>query len=354
MMQDSFIYSPLPARVVFGTGALASLAREVEQLGATRALVLCTPEQTALAQRVAGLLGERYVGMFPGAVMHVPIEVAREARALAARLGADCAVAVGGGSTIGLGKAIALESPIPIVAVPTTYAGSEMTPIYGITERGEKKTGRSVQVLPRSVIYDPELTLSLPAALSATSGLNAIAHCVEAMYAADANPVTTLMAEDGIRALASGLPEVVARPHDLAARSACLYGAWLAGSVLGSCAVALHHKLCHTLGGMLNLPHAETHAIVLPHAVQYNAAAAPRVMARIATALGSDNAARGLHRLASRLQVPLALEQLGVRHADLARVADQAMRSPYPNPAPLTRDGILHLLENAFVGVEPH
>ncbi|MDW3683733.1 maleylacetate reductase [Cupriavidus sp. CV2] len=354
MMQDSFIYSPLPARVVFGKGSLASLAREVEQLGATRALVLCTPEQMPLARRVAELLGDRYVGTFPGAVMHVPIEVAREARALAARLGADCAVAVGGGSTIGLGKAIALESPIPIVAVPTTYAGSEMTPIYANTENGEKKTGRSAQVLPRSVVYDPELTLTLPPAISATSGLNAIAHCVEALYAADANPVTTLMAEDGIRALASGLPEVVTRPHDMAARSACLYGAWLAGSVLGTCAVALHHKLCHTLGGMLNLPHAQTHAIILPHAVQYNAAAAPHVMARIAAALGSDDAARGLHQLARRLQVPLALEQLGVRHGDLARVADQALRAPYPNPAPLTRDGILRLLENAFAGVEPH
>ncbi|MGO4326093.1 maleylacetate reductase [Cupriavidus sp. 2TAF22] len=353
-MQDRFIYSPLPARVVFGAGSLAALPRELDLVGAKRALVLCTPEQTALADQVAALLGDRHGGTFPGAVMHVPIEVARQARALAARLGADCAVAVGGGSTIGLGKAIALESPMPIVAVPTTYAGSEMTPIYGITENGEKKTGRSVQVLPRSVVYDPRLTLSLPPAMSATSGLNAIAHCVEAMYAADANPVTTLMAEDGIRALAGALPDVMARPHDLAARTACLYGAWLSGSVLGSCVVALHHKLCHTLGGMLNLPHAETHAIILPHAVQYNAAAAPRVMARIASALGGDDAARGLHRLARRLQVPLALEQLGVRHADLARVADQALRAPYPNPAPLTREGILHLLENAFAGVEPN
>jgi len=354
MLQDRFHYSPLPGRVVFGAGSLAALPDEVARLGATRALVLCTPEQRPLADHVAQLLGERCAGVFAGAVMHVPIEVAREARALAASLGADCAVAVGGGSTIGLGKAIALESSLPIVAVPTTYAGSEMTPIYGLTEAGEKRTGRALRVLPRSVVYDPALTISLPARMSATSGLNAIAHCVEAMYAADTNPIATLMAEEGIRALANGLTGVIERPDELSARAACLYGAWLAGSVLGSCEVALHHKLCHTLGGMLNLPHAETHAVILPYAAQYNAAATPRVMARIAAVLDSRTAPQGLHRLARHLGVPQSLAQLGVRHEDLARVADQAMRAPYPNPTPLTQAGILDLLEQAYAGDEPH
>ncbi|RDK05445.1 maleylacetate reductase [Cupriavidus lacunae] len=353
MFQPQFVYAPLPARVVFGQGALAGLPAELDRLGAQRALVLCTPEQRPLAQRIGDLLGERFAGVFAEAVMHVPIETARTARAVAANLGADCAVAVGGGSTIGLGKAIALESRLPIVAVPTTYAGSEMTPIYGITENGEKRTGRAVEVLPRTVIYDPELSLTLPVELSTVSGLNAIAHCVEALYASNANPVTSLMAQEGIRALAQALPRLAAQPHDLAARSACLYGAWLAGSVLGSCEVALHHKLCHTLGGMLNLPHAQTHAIILPHATQYNAAAAPDAMARIAAALGTDHAARGLYRLTRQLGAPVALSELGVRREDLPSVAERALRAPYPNPAPLTHEGILRLLEHAFDGFEP-
>src|SRR5579864_2214960 len=202
MLHGSFVYAPLPARVVFGTGSLAQLRQELSELAVKRALVVCTPEQTALADEVARRLGDQFAGIFPKAVMHVPIEVARQASDYARSIGADCIVAAGGGSTIGLGKAIALESSIPILAIPTTYAGSEMTPIYGITESGEKKTGRDVRVLPRTVIYDPELSISLPVRMSATSGMNAIAHCVEALYAANANPITTMMAEEGIRCLA--------------------------------------------------------------------------------------------------------------------------------------------------------
>src|SRR5215470_17554235 len=235
----SFAYNQLPGRVVFGVGALAELAREIERLGARRALVRATPEQRAQAEDVARRLGDRCAGVFPRAVMHVPIETAREARAEATRVGADCAVTIGGGSTTGLGKAIALESSLPILAVPTTYAGSEMTPIYGLTEGGLKKTGRDARVLPKTVIYDPNLTLTLPAALSASSGMNAIAHCVEALYAVDANPIISLMAEEGIRALASSLPRVVSDLKNIEARGDALYGAWLAGIALGSAGMAL-------------------------------------------------------------------------------------------------------------------
>lgn len=353
MFQRSFIYSPLPSRVLFGAGSLGNLPDEFNDLGVERALVVCTPEQSDLAHTVARMLGERCSGVFPGAIMHVPIETARQARARARDAGADCVVAVGGGSTIGLGKAIALESSIPILAIPTTYAGSEMTPIYGITENGTKKTGRDLRVLPRTVIYDPELTLSLPARMSATSGINAIAHCVEALYAANANPVTSIMAEEGIRYLARGLPRIVKHPQDIDARAECLYGAWLAGSVLATTSVALHHKLCHTLGGMLNLPHAETHTIVLPHATAYNASAAPQAMDSICRALESRDAARGLFDLAAQLDVPLSLEALGVQFADLERVADAALAAPYPNPSPLERDAIRALLEDAYWGHRP-
>ena len=308
------------------------------------------------AEDVARRLGARCAGIFPRAVMHVPIETAREARAEAKRLGADCAVAIGGGSTTGLGKAIALESALPILAIPTTYAGSEMTPIYGITEAGMKKTGRDRKVLPRTVIYDPLLTLGLPAGLSATSGMNAIAHAVEGLYAEDANPIMAMMAEEGIRALAAGLPRVQQTPADIDARADCLYGAWLCGAVLGAVGMALHHKLCHTLGGTWNLPHAETHTIVLPHAVAYNTAAAPEAMRRVARALGlngASSAASGLFDLAKSLGAPVALKAIGMPESELDRAADIAVQSPYYNPRPIDRAAIRQLLDDAYHGRRP-
>ena len=349
----SFVYNGQPGRVVFGAGALQHLEREIDALGAHRALVLCTPEQRAQAERVAALLGARAAGVLAKAVMHVPIETAREARDVARRLNADCAVAVGGGSTTGLGKAIALDSGLPILAIPTTYAGSEMTPIYGITEGGLKKTGRDPRVLPRCVIYDPELTLTLPVALSVTSGINAIAHAAEGLYAQDSNPVMDLMAGEGIGALGRALPAIRATPADLNARGDALYGAWLCGVVLGNVGMALHHKLCHTLGGSFNLPHAETHTVVLPHALAYNAAAAPQAMARIAQALGGTSAARSVFDLARDNGAPVALKDIGMRAADLDRACDIAAQNQYPNPRPLERAALRQLLQNAFDGVRP-
>jgi maleylacetate reductase len=341
-------------RVVFGAGRLSSLGEEVERLGARRAVVLCTPEQEALARDVATRLGSRCAGIFPGAVMHVPIESARAACEQARVLDADCAVAVGGGSTTGLGKAIALESGLPIVAVPTTYAGSEMTPIYGLTEGGEKKTGRDPRVLPCTVIYDPELTLTLPTGLSVTSGLNAIAHACEGLYADDANPVISLMAEEGIRAFAAALPRIVASPADIGARGDALYGAWLCGAVLGHVGMGLHHKLCHTLGGSFNLPHAQTHTVVLPHALAYNAPAAPAAMAAIQRALGTADAAPlALHRLAVELGAPTSLRAIGMPENGLDRVADLAVSKPYPNPRPLERAPLRALLQRAWEGLPP-
>jgi alcohol dehydrogenase class IV len=348
-----FTCTTLPSRVVFGAGALQQLGREIDLLGARRAIVLSTPEQAGQAQRVADMLGERAAGIFPKAVMHVPIETAREARTEAARLGADCAVAIGGGSTTGLGKAIALDSGLPILAIPTTYAGSEMTPIYGLTEGGVKKTGRDARVLPRTVIYDPELTFTLPLRLSVTSGINAVAHAAEGLYAQDHNPVTDLMAEEGIRALAAGIRRLTADLHDAEARSDCLYGAWLCGSVLGSVGMALHHKLCHTLGGSFDLPHADTHTVVLPHALAYNAPAAPEAMRRIARALGASDAAQALFELARDSGAPVSLRTLGMKEGDLDRAADLAATNAYWNPRPLERGALRALLQRAWEGNAP-
>ena len=338
---------------MFGAGSLDGLPGEVERLGAEKALLLSTPRGRAQAEVVAGRLGGRSAGIYDKAVMHVPIETARAAREAAKRLGADCCIALGGGSTIGLGKAIAMESGLPVIAVPTTYAGSEMTPVWGLTEDGVKRTGRDPRVLPKTVLYDPALTVSLPAAVSGTSGMNAIAHCVEALYAAEANPVSSLIAEEGVRSLARSLPAVIARPHDLAARSEALYGACLAGAALAVAGVALHHKLCHTLGGSFGLPHAEVHTAVLPHAAAYNSAAAPEAMARVALALGSGDAPGGLYDLAASLGASMALKDLGLREADLDAAAEIATRNPYANPRPVTREDLRALLDDACHGRRP-
>jgi alcohol dehydrogenase class IV len=348
-----FTYTANPSRVVFGTGALAQVGAEIERLGARRALVLATPEQTDAAQRVADLLGERAAGVFAKAVMHVPVESAREARQEARRRDADCAVAIGGGSTTGLGKAIALESGLPILAIPTTYAGSEMTPIYGLTEGGVKKTGRDPRVLPKTVIYDPELTLTLPLRMTVTSALNAIAHAAEGLYAHDGNPIMALMAEDGIRASAAALAPLAANARDLDARSDALYGAWLCGAVLGAVSMGLHHKLCHTLGGSFNLPHADTHTVVLPHALAFNARHAPEAMRAIARALGVDDAPRGLYALASKHGAPISLQAIGMPADGLDRAADLAVTNQYPNPRPLERAALRALLQRAFDGEPP-
>jgi maleylacetate reductase len=352
-----FVYQGTPSRVVFGNGVLATLPDEVTRLGARRALILSTPEQRELAERVQGILGDKAAGVCAQAVMHVPVDVARAAREMAAELDADCCVAVGGGSTIGLGKAIALESSLPIIAVPTTYAGSEMTPIFGLTEGRLKRTGRDARVLPRTVLYDPSLTLSLPADISAASGVNAMAHAVEALYAEDANPIVSLMAEEAIRALGVALPAIVRAPDDPEMRSRALYGAWLAGSCLGAVGMALHHKLCHTLGGTFNLPHAQTHAAMLPHTAHYNHRAAPDALLKVAKALGGTEAAdagRLLFELNRKLGLEAALAGIGLPESGLDEAADLACQNPYANPRPVEREAIRQLLQSAWEGRPPH
>jgi len=349
-----FTYQALPMRVVFGAGSLASLPDEVAALGLARVLVLCSPEQEVTGKQVADALGDRAAGVLPEARMHVPIEVARRARDVAEELGADGCVAVGGGSAVGLGKAIALEHGLPVIAVPTTYAGSEMTPVWGLTEGGQKRTGRDIRVLPRSVIYDPAMTLTLPPQLSATSGMNAIAHAVEGLYAPDATPIVSLMAEEGTRALAGALPRVVANGTDLEARGEAQYGAWLCGAVLAVTTMSLHHKLCHTLGGTLDLPHAQTHTVVLPHALAYNGPAAPDAVAALTRAFGgAPDPARTLWELAGSLGAPRSLRELGMAEADLPRIAELAVAAPYANPRLVTRVGVEALLRAAWDGQPP-
>jgi maleylacetate reductase len=349
----SFTYTGLPARVVFGAGTVAALPQEMERLGCRRALVLSTPEQEAGASQIAAALGGTAAGVFPGAVMHTPVEVSERAATLAREIGADCTVALGGGSTIGLGKAIALRTDLPQICIPTTYAGSEMTPILGETEGGLKTTQRSEKVLPEAVIYDVDLTLTLPPALSATSGMNAIAHAVEALYAQDRNPVISLMAGEAVAALSKALPRIVETPGDRDARGEALYGAWLCGACLGAVGMALHHKLCHVLGGTFNLPHAETHTIVLPQAVAYNAPGAAEAMQALSRALGGGDPAQSLFDLAGRLGAKRALREIGMPEDGIDRAADLALKNPYWNPRLIEHHGIRALIARAWAGEPP-
>jgi maleylacetate reductase len=360
-----FVHTFLPGRVVFGAGSLDQVAAEVEALGVRRAFVVATNSARAAADLVERQLGDRFAGRIDGVAQHVPTEVAEGARAKVREVGADAVVAIGGGSAIGLAKAIALTSggrspastsavgahDVAIVAVPTTYAGSEMTPVWGETTAGRKSTGTDLRVLPRVVVYDPVLSRGLPLKVTAASVANAIAHCVEAVWTPKADPITDLTAVEGLRALSNGLRDVLVAPDDLDARSNLLYGACLAGSALATAGTGLHHKLCHLLGGTYNLPHAETHAAVLPQVARINASAVPQAKARLEAALGTADLAAGLFDLFQSAGVPTSLRELGLTEAQVAEAA--AAFKPTDNPIPVTEDLVREILTRAWSGTRP-
>ncbi len=348
---DGFTFPGIPARVVFGAGTLGQVADEVRRLGRARALVLSTRNQAEDAEALAKSLGGLAAATFSDAEMHTPVDVTERAVAAYGEAGADCVVSLGGGSTIGLGKAIATRRGADQIAIPTTYAGSEMTDILGETAEGHKTTRRDASIRPETVVYDVDLTLGLPAQMTVTSSLNAIAHGIEALYAPDANPVTSLMAVDGIRAFRDGLPAVAQTPGDRIARARVLYGAWLCSVSLGYTTMSLHHKLAHVLGGSFGTPHAETHAILLPHTVGFNAAGTDR-LAEVAEIFGGT-VGGGLWDFAKDLGAPLRLSALGLTESDLDRAAGIAVQNSYANPRPLEEDDIRALLQAAWEGARP-
>lgn len=350
---QSFVYNALPSRVIFGSGAISRLKSEVERAGCRRALLLSTPEQADGVTQIAASLGPLAAGAFTKAAMHTPTDVTELAMRKAQECDADCTIAFGGGSSTGLGKAIALRTDLIQFAVPTTYAGSEVTPIIGETKDGVKVTQRTLKVLPETVIYDVDFTLTLPPRLTITSGTNAIAHAVEALYAEDRNPVISLMAEQAIAAMGRALPAIVSEPQNREARSEALYGAWLCGVCLGSVGMALHHKLCHVLGGAFDLPHADTHTVILPYAMAYNAKAAPDADAAVARALGGRDGASALVGLAERLGSPSSLKSLGMPESGIDRAADLAVQNPYWNPQPIERSAVRALIAAAWAGERP-
>jgi alcohol dehydrogenase class IV len=349
----AFAYDALPGRVVFGAGSRAALPAELDALGARRVLVVASADDDEVAADVVARLGDRVVARFRDVVQHVPVAGAEAVRAATTAASADTVLTIGGGSTTGFGKAVALEQDVRLVAVPTTYAGSEMTPIWGLTSGDEKRTGVDLRVKPVLVVYDAELTLTLPPAIAGPSGMNALAHCIEALYGPGANPVVSLMALEGIRALHRSLPVVCATPADLEARSGALYGAYLAATALASGGTALHHKTCHVLGGMFGLDHGGMNAVVLGHALAYNAPAIPGVLADIEAALGTDDAPGALHDLATDVGAPAGLAALGMPEAGLDEAARRVVAEAAANVLPPEPEGIRRMLDDAYHGRRP-
>ncbi|MGW2823702.1 maleylacetate reductase [Streptomyces sp. NPDC001443] len=348
-----FVHDILPQRVRFASGAAAeSLAAEIGALGGERVMVIAAPSQKDLAEHLTAGLP---VAVVHGDVaMHVPVEVAQRARAVAASHGADALVSVGGGSTTGLAKAVALSTGLPIVAVPTTYAGSEATPMWGLTEGSVKRTGTDPEVLPRAIVYDAALTLGLPVELSVASGLNALAHCVDSLWSPRTDPLNQALALEGARALRVGLPQVAAQPDGLEGREQALYGAYLAAAAFASAGSGLHHKICHVLGGMFDLPHAQAHAVVLPHVLAFNAPFVPEAERRLAVALDAPTADEGLARLHDRLHAPRSLRDLGMPSDGISQAAEAVVTAaPAGNPRPVTPQAVTALIEAAWEGADP-
>lgn len=352
-MTRPFVFPGLSTRVVFGHGTLAQVPDEVRRLGHARALVLTTPHQQAEGEALAARLGPLAAGVFSGATMHTPVDVTETAVAAYTAANADCVISLGGGSTTGLGKAIAVRTGADQIVIPTTYAGSEMTDILGETAGGEKTTRRDPAIRPEVVVYDVDLTLTLPVALTVTSALNAIAHAMEGFYAPDRHPVTEALSREAMVAFRDAIPVLVKAPQDTEARAKALYAAWCCSLTLGHVTMALHHKLAHVLGGSFGLPHAETHAVLLPHTTAYNEPAVNGLLAPIADTFGHGSAARGLWHFAQDTGAPLRLSDLGLQAADLDRAAEIATKNAYANPRPISRDGIRHLLQQAFDGQCP-
>jgi alcohol dehydrogenase class IV len=304
----------MPVRVIFGLGtADRRLAGVLDDVGVRRFLVIVTELEEPVARRLVEPFAEHVAGVFTDVRSHVP--------------------------TTGTAKAVALTTGLPIVAVPTTYAGSEVTPVWGLTEGARKTTGRDGRVLPRVVVYDPGLTATLPPALSAVSGLNS----VEAFWAPRANPVTSLMAEEGLRVLAEGLAGVVRDPGDLDARSGVLYGAWLSGTVFAAAGSGVRHELCHVLGGAYDLPHAETHAVVLSHVSALVASSLPDVDTRVSAALGAPAgtpAADALAALARGVGAPTALREIGLPEDELP-AATRLVVEQAPDQSPADIEALL-------------
>jgi maleylacetate reductase len=347
-----FTFEGTPVRVVFGLGSRFGLADELDRLGLGQVVLIAAGSARAEADNLAVLLDHRLTWRVDGVRPHVPSELAEKVTADALRVGVDGVVTIGGGSATGLGKIVAL-SGVPLLAIPTTYAGSEMTPTWGTTTDGRRLSGRDPGVLPRTVLYDPELTFRLPPLVTAASGMNALAHSLEALWAAGASPLSSPLALEAARTMVEALPAVLADPADAKARSRALVAACQAGMALAAAGSGLHHRLCHVLGGRFDLAHAETHAALLPHVVGFNEPVLGALAARMAVAVGAGRASTGLHELSVRLGLVTSLAELGMPETAVGEVAAEVAADAPPNPRPVDEAGLRTLLRAAWEGDGP-
>jgi maleylacetate reductase len=353
-MPPAFARTSLPGRIIFGGGALGRLADELDRRSLRNVMFIAAGYDAGLAAKGRAALGDRVRLSWPEVRQHVPRELAERATAAATAAGAGVLVAIGGGSTTGLGKAVAVSTGLPLAVVPTTYAGSEMTPIYGLTSGGNKETARDARALPSIVVYDPRLLTTLPPAVVGPSGLNALAHCAEALWAADADPITDAIALDGARRLRQYLPGAY-QSADPAVRGQVLIASCQAGLALGTVGTSLHHALCHLLGGMFDTPHAETHAIMLPYVVSYLRPAVPEAARRLAQAMGTTehDLAEDIWSLGKSVGTPAGLRSIGIREDQLATITRAALERNLPSPRPLEYDALHAVLHAAWTGQRP-
>jgi maleylacetate reductase len=348
-----FIHDANPSRVIFAAGARSKTGAELDRLGASRLMIVATPTQAGIAAEFARLIGDRAGIVYPGAQPHTPTNVTEAALTAVSSVKADGVLAIGGGTAIGLSKAIALRTNLPQLIIPTTFAGSEMTPVLLETERGVRMMRRDASILPETVIFDPELLSALPASVAGPSAMNAIANAIEALCAQNCDPLAALMAEEAIRALAAALPRIVADAPDSRAWSEALYGAWLAGASIGSTGTAVHHKICDVLVGAFDLNHADAHCAMLPYTSAFRRRRAPDAMRRVARMLGGEDSPTLLYNLALRVANQDSLKAMGLTRAALEKAADLVVEDPYDGLKPATREDILAMLLAAFEGARP-
>lgn len=349
---EPFDYEALPGRVIFGVGRRFEVGDEADRLHVSRILLIADAHDQTMIDQVSDALGKRCVGVFTDVAQHVPVELAQKVRDLATSLGATATVTLGGGSATGFGKAVSLSHNLPQICIPTTYAGSELTPIWGLSDGGHKETGRDLRVLPKTVIYDPELTIGLPISIAGPSAMNALAHAVEGLYGPSANPFMSAMALESVRVLATHLPLMHESPTSMEERSQVLYGAYLAGAVLAVVGMSLHHKTCHVLGGLYGLDHGRMNAVVLPHALAYNKPAIPEVYERLSAVLGGDAAGK-LYDLARDLETPASLLDIGMPEEGVRRAAALIVKEASSNVQPINEEQAVAFLANCAKGERP-
>lgn len=348
-----FRHDVLPTRIDFGEGARHRVAGLLSAFGARRPLVVDGLPGVTASEEVTAALGGLVAGTVTGLTQYITPELVTRATEAYRAGGADSVVSVGGGSAIGVAKVLAVHHDAPLVAVPSTYSGSEATPIYSVVVDSAKQTRSDARACPRGIAYDPALTATLPARLAASSAFNALAHCIEGLYSPRADPFSRLYALEGARLVGEHLPLLSVEETAPQARAALLWASYLGGATIATAGIALHHKICHVLGASLDLPHADLNAVVLPYALAYNAPAVPEALVDLRRTWATEDPVGHVRALARSAHAPTGLAELGMRSTDVVAAAAAVVAATQANPRPVTEQGMQALLTAALHGDPP-